>query len=280
MTGEEATGSREVDPTAASPSAADPTGGDGLLVGELARATGLTVRTLHHYESIGLLAPVSRSGSGYRIYRRPDVERLYQVRALRQLGLSLADIQHTLAEPDDDLAETLDAQLARVDRQLADLHSQRRALTAATRTPTLTNLIDLLEAMTMPNGTVERNISILVYADIAAAYDHLTEVFGLGPGHLIRDDDGTAVHAELAAGNGTVWLHPESDDHSLGSPRRAGLATAMLAVMVDDVDEHHRRAVEQGADIAYPPVDQPYGYREYSARDPEGGLWSFMRPLD
>lgn len=49
------------------------------------------------------------------------------------------------------------------------------------------------------------------------------------------------------------------------------------AVLVDDVDAH---AAAQGAEIVYPPTDQPYGYREYSARDAEGGFWSFMTPLD
>jgi uncharacterized glyoxalase superfamily protein PhnB len=41
-----------------------------------------------------------------------------------------------------------------------------------------------------------------------------------------------------------------------------------------------KRAVAEGADILYPPTDQPYGYREYSARDCEGGIWSFMAPLE
>jgi uncharacterized glyoxalase superfamily protein PhnB len=54
----------------------------------------------------------------------------------------------------------------------------------------------------------------------------------------------------------------------------------MVAVMVDDVDAHFRHACEHGATIDYEPVDQPYGYREYSARDGEGALWSFMKPLD
>lgn len=53
----------------------------------------------------------------------------------------------------------------------------------------------------------------------------------------------------------------------------------MIAVIVDDVDAHFRQASSKGADIAYEPVDQPYGYREYEARDNEGGLWSFMKPL-
>ena len=52
-----------------------------------------------------------------------------------------------------------------------------------------------------------------------------------------------------------------------------------MAVLVDDVDAHHAHAVAEGADIRYEPVDQPYGYREYGAHDPEGHLWSFMKPL-
>jgi uncharacterized glyoxalase superfamily protein PhnB len=53
-----------------------------------------------------------------------------------------------------------------------------------------------------------------------------------------------------------------------------------MAVMVDDVDVHFRHASDEGASIEYEPLDQPYGYREYSVRDNEGGLWSFMKPLD
>ena len=63
-----------------------------LKVGELARRTGLTVRTLHHYDSIGLLSPSARSDSGYRLYQRDDIARLHQIQALRRFGMSLADI--------------------------------------------------------------------------------------------------------------------------------------------------------------------------------------------
>jgi uncharacterized glyoxalase superfamily protein PhnB len=52
-----------------------------------------------------------------------------------------------------------------------------------------------------------------------------------------------------------------------------------MAVMVDDVDRHHERAVAAGATVVAAPRDMPYGVREYSARDLEGGLWSFMAPL-
>ena len=52
-----------------------------------------------------------------------------------------------------------------------------------------------------------------------------------------------------------------------------------MAVMVDDVDDHHRSVAAKGGDIVYPPTDQPYGYREYGVRDCEGTLWSFMKEL-
>ncbi len=68
-------------------------------------------------------------------------------------------------------------------------------------------------------------------------------------------------------------------EFGLASPRSVGAATASVVVMVDDVDAHHGHAAARGAEVVYEPVDQPYGYREYSARDLEGGLWSFMKEL-
>jgi DNA-binding transcriptional MerR regulator len=63
-----------------------------LKVGELARSSGLTVRTLHHYDEIGLLKPSVRKEAGYRLYSVDDVGRLHAIQALRHLGLPLADI--------------------------------------------------------------------------------------------------------------------------------------------------------------------------------------------
>ena len=61
-----------------------------LKVGELARRAGLTVRTLHHYDSIGLLKPSGRSDAGYRLYNRDDVARPPHVHAPRPLGIGRA----------------------------------------------------------------------------------------------------------------------------------------------------------------------------------------------
>jgi DNA-binding transcriptional MerR regulator len=260
-------------------------GSGGRRVGALAAATGLTVRTLHHYEEVGLLVP-SRTDAGHRIYDDSDVQRLYRICLLRRLGLSLSDVGSALDDPAWDLGAAMTAQLGDLDRRL-ELEGRLRsrvagALAAAgpSGTPPTDDLLDLLEEMTMLDATVQKRISILVYEDLEAANEFLTRVFGLGPSELTRDDEGKVVHGEVQAGDGVVWLHMETAEFGLASPKNLGAATATMAVMVDDVDAHHRHAASEGAVIRYEPVDQPYGYREYSALDSEGGLWSFMKPLD
>lgn len=131
----------------------------------------------------------------------------------------------------------------------------------------------------MLDDIVQRRISILVYEDIPTVHAWLVRVFGLGAGRLVYDDHGGCVHGEVLAGDGVIWLHQVSPAFGLASPMTVGAATGTTAVMVEDVDAHHDHARDEGAEIIYPPTDQPYGYREYSARDPEGGLWSFMKPL-
>lgn len=257
---------------------------EGRRIGELARAAGLTVRTLHYYDEIGLLSPSTRTPSGHRLYGDGDVERLYRICLLRRLGLPLRDITRALDDPAWNLTGALAAHLAAVDRRLeatAALRAHLAQLVASTSDAAPTDeLLGVLAEMTQLDSAVQRRISILVYADLEAAFAFLTDVFGLGPGELTRDDAGRVVHGEVQAGDGVVWLHPETDQFGLSSPRSVGSATASVAVIVDDVDEHFRLSSARGAQIVYEPVDQPYGYREYSARDSEGGLWSFMTPTD
>lgn len=68
-----------------------------LTIGAVARRAGVTVRTLHHYDSIGLVCPGARSESGYRLYSAEDIQRLHAVQSLKQLGLSLDAIAATLS---------------------------------------------------------------------------------------------------------------------------------------------------------------------------------------
>ena len=73
-------------------------------VGELAAVTGVTVRTLHHFDEIGLLRPAERSAAGHRSYTTSDVQRLYRILALRQVGLSLSEIATSLDSEVDQLS--------------------------------------------------------------------------------------------------------------------------------------------------------------------------------
>ncbi|MBE8473236.1 VOC family protein [Streptomyces justiciae] len=114
----------------------------------------------------------------------------------------------------------------------------------------------------------------LLYADAKAAIRQLTEAFGFTELSVYEGEDGSVFHAELVQGNGAVMV---------GSKGRGGLFDAAMKdagttgvyVAVDDVDAHHRHAVEQGAEILMPPTDQDYGARDYMARDVEGNIWSF-----
>ncbi|HUA81677.1 MAG TPA: MerR family transcriptional regulator [Dyella sp.] len=126
-----------------------------LTVGELARRTGLTVRSLHHYHHIGLLRPSARSDAGYRLYTAQDVERLYRIIALRRLGLSLTDIGTALSTPETSLQaviekqiEVLELTMARDRRLHQHLCGVRDAL-AAGQSLDPSQWIDTMELMTM-----------------------------------------------------------------------------------------------------------------------------------
>jgi MerR family transcriptional regulator, thiopeptide resistance regulator len=87
-------------------------------IGELARRTGLTVRTLHHYDDIGLLSPADRSEGGHRVYGEADVRRLYRIVSLRSLGLPLEAIGAALDEDGFDARAAAEDHLARLEAQM------------------------------------------------------------------------------------------------------------------------------------------------------------------
>jgi DNA-binding transcriptional MerR regulator len=126
-----------------------------LKVGELAKRSGLTVRTLHHYDAIGLLTPSARADNGYRLYNREDVARLHRIQALRGFGLSLADIGAYLAQPDTSLADLISRQIAMLEQQIEKAARLRgrlqdlRGMLMEGREPELADWLNTLEMMTM-----------------------------------------------------------------------------------------------------------------------------------
>jgi uncharacterized glyoxalase superfamily protein PhnB len=126
---------------------------------------------------------------------------------------------------------------------------------------------------------ITRVVPVLVYEDLAAAHDFLVNAFGFSSGGVQRDGEGQAVHAEVTAGDTVIWLHRSVKEFELAAPRALGASCVGLSVQLDDVDAHFARARAQGARIDSEPTDQPYGLREYGARDPEGHRFWFSSPL-
>jgi len=91
---------------------------EALKVGELAKRTGLTVRTLHHYDEIGLLKPSLHTASGHRLYTGSDVARLQQVLSLRELGFSLDQVRECLHQSDYSPYEVICLHVARLREQI------------------------------------------------------------------------------------------------------------------------------------------------------------------
>jgi len=96
--------------------------------------TGLSIRTLHHYDAIGLVSPSGRTEAGYRLYARADVARLHRVLVGRALGLGLSEIRRALDEPDYDPREALERQRETIDREVRRLGRVRASIDRALAT--------------------------------------------------------------------------------------------------------------------------------------------------
>jgi DNA-binding transcriptional MerR regulator len=112
-------------------------------IGEVAKATGLTVRALHHYDEIGLLVPSRRTDAGYRLYSDGDVRRLYRILALRGMGFTLEEIGGAFLRDGEDPRPAVRRHIERIDEQLR-LAQQLRAR--------LTHILDVLDHSAESSG--------------------------------------------------------------------------------------------------------------------------------
>lgn len=173
-------------------------------VGELARLTGLTVRTLHHYDAIGLLRPSYRTSAGHRCYGEGDVRRLYRVVALRELGLPLDRIAAMLS-PDGEITDLLAEHLRHVEAQVIALRALRDRLvhlvqrTEQARQPSSADLLALIDEVTKMEETIknyftEEQLAALVRRRENLGAQAIADVQAEWPELIGR------MQAELAAG--------------------------------------------------------------------------------
>lgn len=121
-------------------------------IGELAKRTGVSVRTLHHYDEIGLLSPSHRTESGHRLYGREEVVRLQQILSLRQIGFALEQIGAALDRDDFDVRSVIGMHVRRLRQQIAEqqeLCEKLEAIAANAASATAEEFIEAIERMTM-----------------------------------------------------------------------------------------------------------------------------------
>jgi MerR family transcriptional regulator, thiopeptide resistance regulator len=167
-----------------------------MRIGEVAKATGVTVRALHHYDEIGLLVPSERSASGYRLYSDADVARLYRIRALSAMGFTLAEIGDELLRDGEDPRPAIRRHIERIDEQLRLSEQLRTQLTDILATldragePTGRMFIDAIEVMTR----MERYYTPEQLEELSRRADALGE-----EGMVKAQDDWTRLIAEVEA---------------------------------------------------------------------------------
>jgi DNA-binding transcriptional MerR regulator len=130
-----------------------------LKIGEVARRTGLSVRTLRHYDELGLLVPSERTYSEHRLYSSEDFRRLLAVQHLKSLGLSLTEVKAALDDPGFDAAEALAEHITTLQHRLAaeqELFGRLRNLQGAAETgwEEILTLIALTERLSHREPTV------------------------------------------------------------------------------------------------------------------------------
>jgi DNA-binding transcriptional MerR regulator len=126
-----------------------------MKIGQVAERTGLSVRTLHHYQDKGLLVPTGRTDAGHRLYTEGDLLRLLHIRTLKQLGLALEEIRQWLDDPATDLLAAVERRLAAVREQVDAARRMQDRLTAVAESlrsreaVAVDDVLDTLEAMTV-----------------------------------------------------------------------------------------------------------------------------------
>lgn len=124
-------------------------------VGELAKQTGLTVRTLHHYDKIGLLTPSKYTDGGHRLYAEVDIARLQQIISLKHLGFAMEEIKKIIESPTFDPAEVIKTQMEsvkehiRLQKRLCHRLEKIYALVQARQPINTEQLINLIEETNM-----------------------------------------------------------------------------------------------------------------------------------
>ena len=214
-----------------------------VKIGELARITGVTVRTLRYYDRLGLLRPACVTESGHRLYDQRSVGELYCIAALKRLGLSLAEIQKLKETADVDVGELIDLQLIRLEEEIAERQTLMSRLLEAKRRlgeGSRLSLDDFQAMLHMMEGLADKSFSFETFERLKEVRDRLHQRSDLVAGwHAFiqklrmcydRDLDHTAPEVRALVAywrevvSRTVGNHPQLKEVAFGfhAARRGG----------------------------------------------------------
>ncbi|MFB7513057.1 MerR family transcriptional regulator [Streptomyces sp. NPDC056144] len=220
-----------------------------MLIGEVARRSGVSARMLRHYESLGLVRPSGRTGSGYREYGADDVRRIFHIESLRSLGLSLREIGLALEDPGFTPSGLVEDLISRTRDRIAaetELLTRLRRIDAADPGgwEDVLRTVALLQALASPSADA-RQRAALASAHGAVQTEALVEA-------ALSETDPNVAGAlrwalARAGGNGTALLA-----EGLGSPVAAVRERAVrsLAKMPGDQAAAYLRDALASADAA------------------------------
>ena len=198
-------------------------------VKDVAQLAGVSVRTLHHYDAIGLLVPQARTAAGYRLYTDADLLRLQQILIGRELGLSLEEIRRSLDDPRFDRKAALLDQRERLRERVQQSEAMIRAIDAA-----LAGLRRRSEEGEMKMEDLFEGFDPSQYEDEVRRRWGTSEAFAESEKRTRRytPDDWKALKAEQAAIYDDAY-----------SALKAGKTPSDEAVM--DIAERHRLSIDR-----------------------------------
>ncbi|MEU4117136.1 MerR family transcriptional regulator [Kitasatospora sp. NPDC028055] len=162
-----------------------------MLIGEVARRSGVSARMLRHYESLGLVRPSGRTGSGYREYSDADIRRIFHIESLRSLGLSLHDVGRALDDPGFTPSGLVDDLVARTLERIAaetELLTRLRRIGAAEPA----GWEDVLRTVALLHGLESKSAGARQRAALAAAEDAPVPLEALAEAVLAESDPNAA----------------------------------------------------------------------------------------
>ncbi len=252
-----------------------------LRIGDVVERTGLTHRTLRHYDELGLLSPSGRSSGDYRLYSEDDLRRLLAIQHLKSLGLGLAEIARALDDPDFDAAAELDRHIATTQQRIASetellARLQRLRDGAASSWDEVLDAIALTERLHHPDAAVRFRATLDAPTHVPVG--ELVDLLRADPADSVREVATWALvqHGETAVAQ--ILPHLADPDpavrlqmaHALGKLAQPATIPALAGLLADPDEAVAAKAAFSLGQIA---ANHP------DAADPLIGAVGSARPL-